>query len=104
VNLGGFGFIRPPFRKVNTMNNLTTRPLYEIAGEIETILAADEWNDEQIEALDRLTLTLEAKAGNIAALIHHAEASAIFQDHSPTWFSPPFPQAGRCKLSCQPIT
>jgi hypothetical protein len=29
---------------------------------------------------------------------------AIFQDHSPTWFSPPFPQAGRCKLSCQPIT
>ena len=30
--------------------------------------------------------------------------NAIFQDHSPTWFSPPFPQAGRCKLSCQPIT
>lgn len=58
------------------MNNLTTRPLYAIAGEIESILAADDWTDEQIEALDRLTLTLEAKAGNIAALIHHAEARA----------------------------
>jgi len=22
--------------------------------------------------------------------------TAIFQEHSPTWFSPPFPQAGRC--------
>lgn len=55
---------------------LTTRPLYAIAGEIEAILAADEWNDEQIEALDRLTLSLEAKAGNIAALIRHAEARA----------------------------
>ena len=58
------------------MNNLTTQPLYEIAGEIETILAADEWTDEQIEALDRLTLSLESKAGNIAALIRHAEARA----------------------------
>lgn len=28
----------------------------------------------------------------------------IFQEHSPTWFSPPFPQAGRSKLRCQPIT
>ena len=58
------------------MNNLTTQPLYEIAGEIETILAADDWNDEQLEALDRLTFSLEAKAGNIAALIRHAEARA----------------------------
>jgi hypothetical protein len=28
---------------------------------------------------------------------------AIFQEHSPTWFSPPFPQARRSKLSSQPI-
>ncbi len=53
-----------------------TKPLYAIAGEIETILAADDWTDEQIEALDSLTLSLEAKAGNIAALIRHAEARA----------------------------
>ena len=58
------------------MNEMMHKPLYAIAGEIEAILAADEWNDEQVEALDRLTLSLEAKAGSVAALIRHAEARA----------------------------
>ena len=59
------------------MNDLTTsRPLREIAEDLAEILQADEWTDGQVEALDRLTLTLEAKAGNIAEVIRRCEARA----------------------------
>ena len=52
------------------------QPLYSIAAEIQQILAADEWTDEQLEALDSLTLALETKAENIASLINRQQAKA----------------------------
>lgn len=51
-----------------------TSPLYAIAEEIRSILAAEEWTDEQVQAMDDLTISMEAKAGSIAALVRRSEA------------------------------
>lgn len=51
-------------------------PLYEIAAGIQEILAADDWTDDHIDALDGLTMALEHKAEGIASLVRATEAKA----------------------------
>ena len=46
---------------------LSMKPLYEIAGDIGTILNSEEWTDEQLDAIDALSLDLAVKVGSIAA-------------------------------------
>jgi predicted nucleic acid-binding protein len=76
-------------------------------GELETVdkLTGTLSNYPHLEIIP-LTAEIAADAARLRArygirtpdAIHAATAlpSAIFQEHSPTWFSPPFPQAGRC--------
>lgn len=50
--------------------------LYQIAGEIQSILSEEEWTDETMEKLSSLNMALETKADNISALITIAEGQA----------------------------
>ena len=75
----------------------------KIEGEKTRVLADKELN-KKFDAIDKKLTTKELREFRDYLLDNKDIVAAIFQDHSPTWFSPPFPQAGRCKLSCQPIT
>jgi len=50
--------------------------LYEIATGIKEALSREEWTEEVEAELDRLSLALEAKAGNLAAVVEEAESFA----------------------------